>query len=168
MPGELKPLVEFLYLTGWRKGEGRKLEWRDVDLPNKAVMLRIENSKTKTSRVLPLTGRLWEIIENQARQRLAGCPYVFHRGGKQVGDFRKVWKRACKNSGLDGFLVHDFRRCAARNLSRAGVAREVAMKITGHKTESMYRRYRIVDERDMKEATEKMQAHLAAQPPHGQ
>ena len=37
------------------------------------------------------------------------------------------------------------------------------MKITGHKTESMYRRYRIVDERDMKEATEKMQAHLAEQ-----
>ena len=55
------------------------------------------------------------------------------------------------------------RRCAARNLSRAGVPREVAMKITGHKTESMYRRYRIVDERDIKEATERMQAHLADQ-----
>ena len=37
------------------------------------------------------------------------------------------------------------------------------MKITGYKTESMYRRYRIVDERDIKEATERMQAHLAEQ-----
>jgi hypothetical protein len=37
------------------------------------------------------------------------------------------------------------------------------MKITGHKTEGMYRRYRIVDERDIKEATGRMQAHLAEQ-----
>jgi hypothetical protein len=38
------------------------------------------------------------------------------------------------------------------------------MQITGHKTPSIYRRYRIVDERDLREATEKLQAHLAEQP----
>lgn len=32
LPGYLKPLIEFLYLSGWRKGEALKLEWRDVDL----------------------------------------------------------------------------------------------------------------------------------------
>jgi len=56
------------------------------------------------------------------------------------------------------------RRCAARNLSRAGVREQVAMRITGHKTASMYRRYRIVDERDLKEATESLQAYLKTQP----
>ncbi len=55
------------------------------------------------------------------------------------------------------------RRCAARNLSRAGVPESVAMEITGHKTRSMYRRYRIVDERDLREATEKLQSHLEGQ-----
>ena len=54
--------------------------------------------------------------------------------------------------------------CAARNLSRAGVREQVAMRITGHKTASMYRRYRIVDERDLKEATESLQAYLTTQP----
>ncbi len=34
------------------------------------------------------------------------------------------------------------------------------MEITSHKTRSMYRRYRIVDERDLREATERLQAHL--------
>lgn len=63
-------------------------------------------------------------------------------------------------SGLDGVIVHDLRRCAARNLSRAGVPESVAMEITGHKTRSMYRRYRIVDERDLREATERLQNHL--------
>ena len=113
--------------------------------------------------MLPLTGRLWEIIQEQAKRCIAECPFVFHHQGSQIGDFRKAWKRACKEAGVSGLLVQDLRRCAARNLSRAGVPREVAMKITGHKTESMYRRYRIVDERDIKEATERMQAHLAEQ-----
>jgi glycine reductase len=53
--------------------------------------------------------------------------------------------------------------CAARNLSRAGVREDVAMEITGHKTRSMYRRYRIVDERDLREATEQLQSHLENQ-----
>jgi len=163
LPDGLKPLVEFLYLSGWRKGAAKKLEWRDVDLLGKAVRLRIANSKTKEAQVLPLTGRLWEIMQTQIQRQLPECPYVFHREGQPIGDFRKAWKRACKEAGASGLLVHDLRRCAARNLSRAGVPREVAMKITGHKTESMYRRYRIVDERDIKEATERMQVHLEDQ-----
>ncbi len=49
-------------------------------------------------------------------------------------------------------------------MSRANFPESVAMEITGHKTRSMYRRYRIVDERDLREATEKLQAHLQEQP----
>jgi len=156
--------VEFLYLSGWRKGEAQKLEWKDVDLEGKTVRLRMENSKNKESRVLPLTKRLWNIIQDRAKERRLHCLYVFHHNGTKIGDFRKVWKRACKESGLDGIIVHDLRRCAARNLSRAGVPEQVAMGLTGHKTNSMYRRYRIVDERDLREATERLQAHLEEQP----
>jgi len=67
------------------------------------------------------------------------------------------------NGPIEGTLIHDLRRCAARNLSRAGVPETVAMEITGHKSRSMYRRYRIVDERDLREGIEKLQAHLETQ-----
>ena len=79
--------------------------------------------------------------------------FVFHRGdGKQLKDFRKTWSNACAAAGVPGRLFHDPCRSAARNLVRAGVDRDVARKITGHRTESMFSRYSITDERDQREA----------------
>ena len=63
-----------------------------------------------------------------------------------------VWRRACKEAGLEG--------SAARNMDRVGVSRRVAMQITGHKTEAMYRRYNIVTEQDIRAALVKTQEYL--------
>ena len=63
-------------------------------------------------------------------------------------------------AGLPGRIPHDFRRTAVRNLERAGVPRSVAMKMVGHRTESVYRRYAIVDEAMLREGAEKL-ARLA-------
>jgi integrase len=100
LPEHLQPLVEFLYLSGWRKSEGLKLEWRDVDLTGKVVRLRSENSKNKEARVLPITGRLLEMIQERAKARRLDCPYVFHVKGKKIGEFRKSWQTACVAGGL--------------------------------------------------------------------
>jgi hypothetical protein len=74
----------------------------------------------------------------------------------------RLWEAACNRAGLPGRLVHDFRRTAVRNLERAGVPRSVAMKLVGHKTEAVYRRYAIVAEGDLKAGAERLAALHAA------
>ena len=64
---------------------------------------------------------------------------VILKEGKPLGMFRKSWITACKEAGLPGKLFYNFRRTAARNFTRAQVSESIAMSITGHKTNSMFR-----------------------------
>ena len=83
-------------------------------------------------------------------QRATGhiVPYVFHRRGGPIRGFRRAWVTACKQAGVIR-LFHDLRRTAVRNLERKAVPRSWAMRLTGHKTEAVYRRYAIVSERGL-------------------
>jgi len=87
-------------------------------------------------------------------------PFVFHRNGKEIHNFDTAWKIACEKAGCPGRIFHDLRRTAVRNLERAGVPRSIAMKITGHRTEAIYRRYAIVNEADMAEGLGKLAGYL--------
>ena len=67
-------------------------------------------------------------------------PWVFHREGRPIRDYAQAWRTARGLAKLTGRVPNDFHRSGVRNLERAGVPRSVAMKLTGHKTESVYLR----------------------------
>jgi integrase len=167
LPDHLKPVAEFAYFTGWRKGEILSLQWSQVDLVAGTVRLEPGTTKNDEGRTFPfsvhpeLSGLLrrrrtaTEVVERQMGDPV---PWVFHRFGRPVRDLRKAWNRACEAAGAPGRLFHDLRRTAVRHLEEAGVPRSVAMKLSGHKTEAIYRRYAIASELDMRQGVKRLAA----------
>lgn len=160
LPPHARNLVEFLYLTGWRSSEAFRLQWSDVDWRRQTVWLR--DSKNREPRIFPFKyhARVEQVLREQReavsrweRQHGRLCSSVFHWRGRPLQKLRRSWQSACRAAGLEGRLLHDFRRTAVRNLIRAGVQQAIAMKITGHKTDSVFRRYLIVDEELLAQAT---------------
>jgi integrase len=91
---------------------------------------------------------------------VADLPLAFHHYDKAIGSHVKGFVEACVKAGLPNLRAHDLRRSAIRNMERAAVPRKMAMEISGHKTESVYRRYDIMSQQDMKLAANKMENYL--------
>ncbi len=106
-----------------------------------------------------------ELLREQRDAKQSTCRWVFQYRGRRIGDHKKGWAEACAQVGLAGLLFHDLRRSAMRNMERAGIPRKVAMEISGHRTESVYRRYDIVSPRDLKLAAARMEQYLGEQRP---
>jgi integrase len=162
LPEYIQPVADFGYVTGWRKSEILSLQWRQVDFTAGNVRLEAGTTKNREARQFPFTADLRAVLEAQRTKTDALaktgkiCPYVFNRKGKPIGEFKHSWKTACTKAGLPDRLMHDFRRSAVRNLVRAGVPERVAMKMTGHKTRSIFERYNIVSEGDFRDAAARL------------
>lgn len=159
LPEPVRTMFVVGYHLGWRKGELLALQWRSVDLDEGTIRLDPGTTKNREGRLayLPeaaaLALRAWR-DETSSFERREGVivPFVFHRDGKPVKSIDGTWRRACKAVGCPGLLFHDLRRTAARNYVRAGVAEQVAMKAMGHKTRTIFDRYNVTDEDDLKGA----------------
>jgi integrase len=166
LPDVLRGVVTFAYLTGWRiPSEVLTLTWSQVDFNAGIVRLDVGSTKNDEGRSFPfdvlleLTGtlesqRAYTDSCQKARNRI--IQLVFHRNGKPIKSFYSAWRAACTASGLPGRIPHDFRRSAVRNLVRAGVPEKTAMLLTGHKTRSVFDRYDIVNESDLREAATRL------------
>jgi integrase len=172
LPDYWRPAFETAYITGWRcRSEILSREWKHVDFAGGWLRLEPGETKNGEGRQFPLTPELRAVLEAQRERTDAAeqetgriLPWVFwHGDGERLRDYRRAWSSACRKAGLPGRHVHDFRRTAVRALERSGVPRSAAMAMVGHKTESIYRRYAIVDEAMLREAGEKLSAHHQAE-----
>ncbi|MGA2525728.1 MAG: tyrosine-type recombinase/integrase [Smithellaceae bacterium] len=174
LPAYLKPVVTFAYHTGWRRAEILNLTWDKVDLKEGIVRLDPGETKNNEGRTLYLNEELLKEMHSLQSKRRLGFPYVFHRDGHRIKDYRDAWRSACKRIGLQvkdektgrmisAKLFHDFRRTAVRNMVRAGVHERVAMVISGHKTRSVFDRYNIINQDDLKDAIQKQERYLQLQ-----
>ena len=169
LPTAWAPVMTFAFLTGWRvRSEVVPLTWAHIDTSAQMIRLDVGTTKNADGRTFPygVLPELAALLAAQERVRDALrredvlCPWVFPnaQGGRLPAFYSELWREACRRAGCPGKIPHDFRRTAVRNLVRAGVPEKTAMMLTGHKTRSVFDRYDIVNEADLKAAVERLAA----------
>ena len=166
-PFHIKVALTIGYYSGMRLREiiGEKgLRWDQVDFEERCIRLSSIQTKTKTPRVIFMADDFYNVLgkAKELRDRdFPTCPFVCHINGKSFGQLRHGWNVACKRIGLEGKTFHDLRRTGVRNLVRAGVSETVAMKISGHKTRSVFDRYNVTNEADLKKAADQLNQYFS-------
>lgn len=173
LPEYLRPIPEVGLLTGWRKEAILAREWKHVDLNARTLTLDSQWSKNRQPVVIPLRGRLLEVLTAQherARQleraRRIKIPWVFFYpddgqnvvAGARVKDFDARWQAACAAAGLDVHF-HDLRRGAIRSLRRAGASEHEIMEWVGLKTRAVFDRYDVVDDERMQDTARRQEEY---------
>jgi len=144
VPDGLKPLLLFLYYTGCRIGAAEQITWEMVNPDATEITIPGTVTNNKEPIVLPLPAELTALLKK-----------VFRRDGSPVFstlNLCREWGKAIKAAGVPDLILHDLRRSGIRNLINAGVPETVAMKISGHRTASVFRRYAIVSTEDIRKA----------------
>ena len=162
----LRALLTTAYSFAFRKGELLSLRVKQIDLASSTIRLEAGTTKNREGRVIVMT--------REVATLLTACiigkqpdDFVFTRPdkkrkngtlvkGKPVKGFRKIWDKVCNSAGVPGLLFHDLRRSGVRNLRRLGVQESVAMRISGHKTRSVFERYNIIDGADLADAASRL------------
>ena len=157
----LRPILLVAYQLGLRRGEILGLTWNQVDLARGFLKLRAGDTKTKEPRLVPLTPEVRSALADLSKVRRLDTSRVFLYQGKSVQEIKKAFTRAVLAAGIENLRFHDLRHCAATNLRRAGVDTVTAMKIVGHKSEKMHRRYNAVAETDLTQAAAKLHAYIS-------
>jgi integrase len=143
----LRPIVKVAYHTGMRQGEILNLTWDQVDLKERFIRLRPEDTKTNEGRLVPLNHGLVEMFRAMPRG-LPGVP-VFTYQGKSVEAVRRSFATACKKAGIEDFTFHDLRHTAINNWRLQGHDYFRIMAASGHKTMSVFKRYNTVSKDEL-------------------
>ena len=129
--------------TGARQAEIMLLRWPQIDLARRVITLT--ETKNGETRVLPLSGEAFLILQERAKVRNLHDDRIFppSKQAKKSDciNLRKPWLEALKTVGITNFRWHDLRHTAASHLAMSGVSQVELAKILGHRTLAMVARY---------------------------
>jgi integrase len=158
-----RPILLVAYDHGLRKGEILHLRWSQLDLREGTIRLAPQDTKGGEHRTVYLTSRTLQALKALPRRLATEHVFVNPLTGKPWQETRKMFRRACTNAKLEGFWFHDLRRSFVTNARRRGVPESVVMKLSGHKTRSVFDRYNVVSEDDLKTAVRQIESGSAAE-----
>jgi integrase len=166
LPVHSQPIFVMGYYTGMREGEILNLTWDRVDMGSRLIQLTKDMTKERRAKTVPISKTLRSVLMQLPDRGKEG--HVFTYADKPIKDIRDGLKRACENVDIvygrfkeGGFIFHDLRRTFVTNARKAGVARNVTMKITGHSDRgNMNARYDQIDASDLIKAVDLIESYL--------
>jgi integrase len=166
LPNPLKLPFKICYLYGLRKNECLQIEWKDLNLKKGAI--RIPDTKTRVPRTIYVSEEIKKELQEHAEDN-GHSRYVFTKSKNSsvpiYSNFLyKHFRIALERCGYKNrFIWHDTRRSAIRDMVRSGLPESVVMKISGHKSRSVFERYNITSEADLIIGAEMRQKYLKEQ-----
>jgi integrase len=154
-PDYLRCMVLLARNTGMRRGEMFSLEWRDVNMHRREIMLRAENTKSNKARRISLNAvalkglRAW-----QGRKEIRLSPLVFPNpgSGKRMTHFKRSWANLLSRAEVTDLTFHDLRHDFASQLRLKGVPLEVVRDALGHSSIQLTERYAHVGDEELRDA----------------
>ena len=170
-----RTLLCLAYSFAFRKGELLAMRVSQIDLASRIIRLEVGTTKNGKGRTISMTQEVFTLLSACIVGKKQNDHVFTRANGHPVRDFRRTWNSVCVRAGVghyagtecnevvtgekctcgncavryQGVIFHDLRRTGVRNLRRLGVAESVAMKISGHKTAAVFKRYDITDEADI-------------------
>lgn len=173
----LKPLYRDLakvqFFTAGRVGEVSGLQWSNIDLDNKRMLIKhacIWDMTTKTfielkpfpknkePRPVYITSELYQILKHRQAFRKAGCDYVFHVEGLPLnyGTIQVNYREAQRKGKLPYSGTHILRHGMATLARKVGGGLDAVIAMTGHKDIKLADHYSTCDEEDQKNVSLKV------------
>ena len=150
-------ILEFALLTGLRHSEILQLKWQNIDTSGQSMT--VYGGKTDSTRYLPVTNRLFEIITRQKKRD----QFIFNQGGQITPKFYTMLKRACNAVGIaygarvpNGFVLHSARHTFVTRLLQAGVDLATVQSLSGHSDRTMALHYAHATEQSKRDAMNKL------------
>ena len=161
---QLRAVIIAILDTACRPGEILSLQWRDVNLERRELMVQAVKSKTRTARMIPISSRLAAVLEMR-RLDPAGKPFPpeAYAFGNTVGErstsVRTAWENARDAAGLPGLQLRDLRHEAGSRFDEAGVPINYVSKLLGHADLTTTTRYLNINRRGLHRAMHQLEAH---------
>ena len=147
------PLIHLLILTGQRRDEVAKMEWREVDIEHQLWTLPRERVKNNEPHEVPLSSAAIAILSGVPQ---IGGHFVLTTSGKVPSSNYSKSKHqldALLPPNMPPWRLHDLRRTVASGMARLGINLPVIEKVLNHASGSfagivgVYQRHSFADEK---------------------
>ena len=171
-----KQMAKLQFYCAARIGEIAGLQWSNVDLKNRRMLIKhtiIWDShkvflelkpfpKNKEPRPVFITDEILEILTQREVFKKNGCDYVFHVEGKPInyGTVLLNYRNAQRKSGVPYSGTHILRHGMAKLARQVGGGLDAVIAMTGHKDLKLADHYSKCNEDDQREFSQKIMNHI--------